>query len=235
MENDGIGELVVLNRDSLGSRAYQSIRRGLMTGAFKPGQELLLRNLASELGISITPVREALLRLVSEKALIANGSRSIRVPVLTPERFLEIRDLRVELEGKAAEAATLKMSERTIKQLEETQNEYDAARTRADVKGALTINERFHFMLYEAAQMPVLYGIIESLWVQAGPVITRLHDEPWRPLTERHEHQDVLQGLRARDPRYVRQALASDIVRASAILLQRLDAGDNDLASLSAS
>ena len=82
-----------------------------MTGCFKPGQKLLLRPLAAELGISVTPFREALLQLVSEQALSADSSRSLAVPAIGLERFREIRDLRIELEGRAVEAAVRNTAE----------------------------------------------------------------------------------------------------------------------------
>src|SRR4029077_4436058 len=83
-------------------RAYEEIRAYLMRGRLKPGERLVSRLLASELGISTTPVREALARLASEKALELDHRNTVVVPTLTAERYEEIRDLRAQLEGLAA-------------------------------------------------------------------------------------------------------------------------------------
>lgn len=80
-------------------RAYEEVRRFLMRGKLHPGERLVTRTLAAELGVSTTPLREALLRLASENALHIDSRGTVVVPVLTREAYVEIRDLRGHLEG----------------------------------------------------------------------------------------------------------------------------------------
>ncbi|MFT4144166.1 MAG: GntR family transcriptional regulator, partial [Mobilitalea sp.] len=94
-----------LTRDSLNGQAYARLCRDLKAGRFAPGEKLKLRDLAAEMGISPTPVREALARLISEQALEQVGHHSVRVPVMDEERFAEVRELRLVLEGRAAARA----------------------------------------------------------------------------------------------------------------------------------
>src|SRR5215813_9757822 len=91
---------------TLNDRAYEQIKKGLISGAFRSGQTLVIRSLADEYGISATPVREALQRLVAERNLELLPNRSIIVPILSAERFIELVRVRRELEGLAAELAT---------------------------------------------------------------------------------------------------------------------------------
>ncbi|HTN97495.1 MAG TPA: GntR family transcriptional regulator, partial [Nordella sp.] len=72
-----------IEHQTLNDRAYSEIRKGLITGRFQPGQVLVIRTLAEIYGISTTPVREALQRLVAERLLIMLPNRSIAVPDLT--------------------------------------------------------------------------------------------------------------------------------------------------------
>jgi GntR family transcriptional regulator, colanic acid and biofilm gene transcriptional regulator len=217
-----LSDVLTVSRDNLSIRAYQAIRSGLMSGRFQPGQKLLLRSLATELGISVTPVREALLQLLREQALITDSSRSLAVPVLTRARYLEVRDLRAELEGRAAAAASRLIAPARIEALAAVHQRLAEAKAAGDFRTVLAENERFHLGLYQAADMPVLSRIIESLWVQVGPLLNRLYEEPSPTPLEKHEHLAVLRGLRARDEEMVREAIRRDIVTSSSILEEKL-------------
>src|SRR5215207_4289115 len=84
---------------SLRKRVYDSLREALTTGRFAPGQKLTFRFIASALGVSLTPVREALRRLVAEGAFEMQPNRSVRLPLMTRAKVLELRDIRVAVES----------------------------------------------------------------------------------------------------------------------------------------
>lgn len=206
-----------VGRDNLHARAYLMLRKALMAGRFRPGQRLLLKPLAAELGVSVTPVREALLRLASEHGLVAHQSRTMMVPVLNVARFREIRDIRIELEGRAAEAAAKKISRADILAVEEMHEQLMHARRQRDVQTVLAINEEFHFRIYRSSDLPVVCGLIESLWVQIGPLLT-LNDFSEPATAKDHPHRSILASLAARDGPGARLALANDIIWASRYL-----------------
>ena len=90
---------------SLRSQVYDWLREALTTGRFTPGQKLSFRFIAGTLGVSLTPVREAIRRLVAEGAFEMRPSRSIRVPLMTRDRILELRDIRLAVGRTVAAAA----------------------------------------------------------------------------------------------------------------------------------
>ncbi|MDF0522256.1 GntR family transcriptional regulator [Bradyrhizobium yuanmingense] len=206
-----------VGRDNLHARIYLLLRKALMAGRFRPGQRLLLKPLAQELGVSVTPVREALLRLASERGLVPHQSRTMMVPVLSVARFREIRDIRIELEGRAAEAAANNISAGDIIALEKMQEQLMLARRQRDVQTVLAINEEFHFRIYRSSDLPVVCGLIESLWVQIGPLLT-LNDFSASPTAKDHPHRAILASLAAGDGAGARRALANDIMWASKYL-----------------
>ncbi len=217
---------LLVERGNLQEKAYAVIRQALMSGRFQPGQKLLLRPLAAELGISITPVREALLKLVSDQALVADSSRTMTVPVIGLQRFLEIRDLRIELEGRAVEAAIRHARAADLAGLARLQRSLIEHRRQGRFFDALGANEAFHFAVYRLADMPVLYRIIEGLWVQIGPVLTRLYNQVDRASVEmQHPHDVMILAMRNKDAAAARAALASDILWASRHLEGTLLAG----------
>lgn len=210
-------------KENLSDLAYREIRLALMRSQLKPRERLLLRPLSAKLGISATPVREALLRLVSEKALTLDARGTVVVPVLDRERLLEIRDLRVELEGRAGARAAEIATEEDIAVLEKIQDEITQCHTSEDFARALECNEQFHFAVCRMARLPVLYQIVETLWMRCGPILSHLY-ESGLPKWDVHPHLRVIEGIRRRDGEAVRHAIEEDIVRGGESLLLHVEA-----------
>src|SRR5689334_12044490 len=88
-----------LARETLHDRVYDEVKKAIMGAEIEAGEPMTIRALATELGTSVMPVREALRRLVAERALELLPNRSVMLPVMTPERFEEIARIRIALEG----------------------------------------------------------------------------------------------------------------------------------------
>ena len=100
-------QLAPVGRETVQDRVYSELRRALIGGLFEPSQVLTIRGLADALVTSTMPVREALGRLITEKALEALPNRSVRVPPITLERIDDLLRARILIEGEAiALAAT---------------------------------------------------------------------------------------------------------------------------------
>ena len=91
---DLFSAIAPVERETLNDRVYRELKNSIMAGSFKPGSELTLRSVADALGTSLMPVRDAMRRLVSERALEVLPSRKIALPVLTVDKFLELRRIR---------------------------------------------------------------------------------------------------------------------------------------------
>ena len=204
--------LKTIERENFSSRAYFVIRNALMNGQYAPGERLRIKDLAKQLGVSITPVREAIFRLVSEQALEMKAATAVTVPVITASQLREIRMIRNLLEGFAAERAAELITEEQLRTLEDLNERFIAAAA-VDPKMASRLNREFHFAIMDAAQLSILFSIVESLWVITGPIFQILHVRmPKRELrSDRHGHTDVLKALRRHDGRGAREALLRDI------------------------
>ena len=97
--------LGAIQRETVNDRVYQQLRTMIMSGRVRPGKELKLRELAKELHVSLMPVRDAIGRLVVERALDMLPNRQVIVPELSLERLIEVRQVRVVLEGEAGALA----------------------------------------------------------------------------------------------------------------------------------
>lgn len=207
-----MGQLAKINKGNLSEQVYGTIRASLMDGRYTPGERLTIASLAEQLGVSITPVREAIFRLVSERALEMRAATSIHVRRLTAAELREIQIIRHHLEGEAAAQAAVKITAKALERLEKLQTEFTRSAATDPVE-ASELNREFHFALAEAAEMPMLLATIESMWAQMGPLIHLYHlNTPPRVLVSGdHGHYPVLRALAARDAAAARAAIQADI------------------------
>jgi len=199
-------------KGNLSEQVYGTIRASLMDGRYEPGERLTIASLAEQLGVSITPVREAIFRLVTERALEMRAATSIHVRRLTAAELREIQIIRHHLEGEAAAQAACRIAPAALLALEQLQADFTRAAA-SDPVEASRANRDFHFRLAEAAEMPLLYATIEAMWAQMGPLIHLYHlNTPTRVLASGdHGHYPVLRALAARDGAAARAAIQADI------------------------
>lgn len=217
-------DLTLLEHDNLGSTIYQKLCEALMKGAFKPGDRLRIRDLAERLGTSVTPVRDAILRLVQDQALVLRSPRDIRVPLLTRAVYLEIRDIRVNLEGLAAERAAQRATPAQVRALDQLLLRNEEAIRAQDTPLATELNQMFHFALADIADMPVLRDIQRRLWLQMGPLIADVYGGAGRTMID--HHYPLMEAIRRHDGPAAARAIQADILLASGPILERIDAAN---------
>lgn len=219
------GQLRAIGRRSLTDETYDQIASALASGEYLPGDKLNIRGLAESLQVSPTPVREALLKLVSEGALLQISGRAIMVPSYSEDTYREVRDLRIELEGFGAARAATVATAKDIEMLNRIQARIQKSKDAGDYRSALRANMEFHLRLCETARLPKLFTIVNSLWNQTGPILRLLRDGNDAPdasvdLTE--GHRVTLQALADKDPDKARAGIQKDILEGSNSVLRRL-------------
>ena len=203
----------------LGSNVYSQLRNALITGSLKPDDRLRIRELASQLGTSVTPVRDAILQLAKEKALVLKTPKDIRVPVLDSAAYLEIRTLRLNLEGLGAETAARLATSNDLKRIDANIQLNLEAINNSDLPEALRLNSEFHFLIAEAARMPLLRSYLDSLWMRAGPLIAQAYAHFSLTMAIEH-HIEVLNALRQQDAAAAKHAIQADILDGNQKMLE---------------
>lgn len=211
-----------LHRKNLTSAAYEEIKDALMKGHFRPGEKIGIRELARQMGTSPTPVREALLQLVSSHALEMKPAHSVTVPVLTKKRYIEVRTLRIALEGLATERATHKIGLAKIEELWKIHSSLAEAKASEAYKEVLAKNQAFHFELCKAAEMPLLLALMEILWLQIGPSLNFIYPPTSPESDKKHYHVQILEAFSVRDAARSRKAIEKDLIYGGAQLLEYL-------------
>jgi GntR family colanic acid and biofilm gene transcriptional regulator len=212
-----------LEQGNLSARAYVALRDGLIAGNFKPGQRLLMQDLADQLGTSVTPVREACLRLVSERGLELRSGRFVAIPELTLSRYMEIRTVRMALEGLAAELATGNVDETELERLSDTHARFEQADRAGASEVAIRLNREFHFIAYRLSRMEMLISHIESLWISMGPILNVFYNETTNDYIGAEEHVHLIDALRRRDRKKARAAIERDILRGGESIIRFLN------------
>lgn len=209
--------------EGLNATVYAELRKRIVTGHISPNHELSTRGLAGELGVSQTPVRDALSRLSAEGAVSIRSKRRVRVPEMTSERFDDLLRCRLLLEPEAAALALPFLTAADVQRLREIDATLDAAVKNGDAGVYMQSNYDFHFTLYRAQPQKTLTQLIETLWLQFGPYMRVLYGRvPNAELNDRH--QTAIAAIEKQDATALREAIAHDISNGMGLL------GKSDLA-----
>jgi DNA-binding GntR family transcriptional regulator len=200
---------------------YQSLRSKILYGDLAPGQAVTIQGLTETLGAGMTPVREAIRRLISDGALTFQGNRRVSVPQLNKDDAAQLIFARKTMETELTRRAASRISEADILELERIDTELDAAISNGDVPGYLRLNYAFHTTLYAHAQAPILSDLTERLWLRFGPslrvVCGRLGTQSFPD-----RHKDILDALRKQDAELAALAMERDVAQGMDQVLQAL-------------
>ncbi len=151
---------------SKGGLAYTELRRRITSGELAPGSRLSQYALAEELGMSITPLREAIRRLVSEEWVVMDAHRDVRVAPMSASEARELLEVRFSLEPSATELAALRRTEREIAAMRAAADELLPV-TRTWGEDAITAHRAFHRAIYAASHNNVMVRQLDDLWDKA--------------------------------------------------------------------
>ncbi|WP_282152938.1 GntR family transcriptional regulator [Ruegeria atlantica] len=210
IKNKASGSKVDEGKRPAHEQVYQTLRSQIMYGDLVPGQPVTIQGLTESLGVGMTPVREAIRRLISDGALVFQGNRRVSVPLLSGTDVEQMIFARISIESELSRRATANLKPADIDQLEKLDQRLDQTITDGDVSGYLRLNHQFHETLYAHADAPILNDLAERLWLRFGPSLRVVcgrfgtHSLPDR-------HKDIIASLRAKDAEKVAKATAQDI------------------------
>lgn len=178
-------------------RATQSLRDAILRGDIPTGAQLTVGELAEQLGMSPTPVREAIRILQAEGLLHQTPHHTISAITFTERDIVNIFDLRAVLEALATRLATPLMTEHDFERLEVILEQMRAARQAEDFSAVHRINVEWHVTIYRTTNNTILLDTIQSLWQKF------LWESLWsvgsHTETSLNQHMEILAALRARD------------------------------------
>jgi len=173
------------------------VREGILSGSIARGARLKQAELAEELGLSITPVREALKLLAAEGYIHGATHRGALVAPFELSSAEEIVELRALLEARLTIRAMRRMTLGEMQQLQLLAQEYERAAAAQELRSALTINYRFHRFLFSLAREPVNLRFVQVLWTKYPfDFVSRLPGRAGRAITE---HARIIDAVVSRN------------------------------------
>ena len=209
-------------RETIVDRVYAQLRDLVIRGQLRPGVIYTIRGLARAVGTSAMPVRSVLHMLVAEGALEVLPNRSVRVPVVSAERYAELSAIRAALEGLAASMAARNAPPGLAMQLKAVNAEYVVALTGKDRQPIFDANRQFHFMLYAHSGAPALLRLIETVWLLTGPYVNVTFANTTASSKAKTDHASIIRAVSKRDPEACRSAIEKDIGDACRFTIQQL-------------
>lgn len=207
--------------------AAESIRDAIYSGRLAPGARLVLRRLETDMGLSITPIREALQLLVSQGLVMQEPHHGFSVAQFDAEGVEETYWLRSLLEPLATRLATPLLTDADLDRLSQISREMTSAIDAAERRSMQEANLQFHMLIYAAARKPRLLEHIRLLWRQSPYGSLRVIQQ--RPHRSAEEHAVLLEALRRRDPEAAERAMRAHLEEARTGLLKVLaDRKDTD-------
>ncbi|MGE4527339.1 MAG: GntR family transcriptional regulator [Rhodospirillaceae bacterium] len=217
-------ELVKLESERLWDQAFEQLRNAIYAGRFGPGTVLSLRHLAKSFGTSITPVRDAVARLVSLGVLDRGARNAAIVPFVTTETFTHLTSVRYEIEGLAAREAALGARADSALELAAQLDHMKGLIAAEQFGSYLEAHRAFHFKIYAMAGNPILSEIIEMLWLRFGPVLSFVVPDYVKLLKGTDYHTAIVAAIRRGDGAAAENAIISDIREAAGYISGLADA-----------
>jgi DNA-binding GntR family transcriptional regulator len=204
---------------------YRQLRDMVLFGELLPGQAVTIQGLILHLSAGMTPVREALRRLIAEGALEAQGNRRISVPRLTRANVDELIFARQAIDPKLVFMATSNITKVNMAALTAEDEALDRAIVAGNIQGYLRHNYRFHTMLYDIADAPILRSVALRMWLQFGPSLRVVCG---RVGTQNlvDEHKEVLAAMAEGDAERAAAAIRADVLQGMEQVRRTFDVPD---------
>lgn len=160
--------------------AYEKIKEAIITEKYQTNQLLSTRELSSELGISRTPVAEALRRLAYEGFVDAFQDKGMFVSQVHIEDFIELYEIKMGMEGLAARLCAIRKTDQLVKQMEETLRQYEREVQKGNYLKAVQKDNEFHLLMIAGARNTRLENYLKIILEQCSRAVTLSASEPAR-------------------------------------------------------
>ncbi len=188
-----------ISRYSMREEVYNTLLMWIMEGELRPGEKLLDKELAEKMGVSRTPVREALRRLEDQGLVESAANRWTKVAGISVEEPVMIYPIIWTLEELAIAEATPKLTETDFLQMEEANEQLAKALAEGDPVGASRADTKFHDIYIECTDNPFLINILQDLKIRYRRVEVTYFEGSSLATDSVVEHRQILESLRSGD------------------------------------
>lgn len=175
---------------------FETLRKAIVSGEIKPGERLMEVSLAGQMGVSRTPVREAIRRLEAEGLVTMTPRKGTHVSELSVKDIIDVLEVRGVLDKLATGLAAKRITLNQIRALEAIHRQYVANVEKCNIEGAIRKDVDFHDVIYAASGNPKLITVVSSLREQVYRFRVIYMSEETIAENVRNEHEQILEALR---------------------------------------
>jgi DNA-binding GntR family transcriptional regulator len=225
MENTSFGGIQVSKRKSLREEVYDSLKRSILHGKLKAGQRLIEEQLAHQIGISRTPVREAFHKLEKDDLVIRLPKGGFAVREFNKGDVEEIFGIRCALESYAAYLATHHITSDKISALEKKMDELERALEDQDTNKVVQLNTEFHNLLYKACRSKKLTDMINNYsdYFYRYRAAFPINENNFKYTVD--DHRSMLEAMRKKNPRLVEKLVRTHLEKTKELVIKAIDEG----------
>ncbi len=204
---------------SLADQVFERLESSILTGQYNRGEVLTELRLVEDLGVSRTPIREAVRRLEHEH-IVSITPKGIVVLGVSKEDLTDIYEIRVRIEGLSAAAAARRITREQLKELSDTIDLQEYYANRGDAGHIIQQDSRFHELLYRCSGSSVLYHTLLPLHNKVQKYRQASVEDPERAAKATMEHREIYEALAAGDPELAAEAVTRHTINARDHILQ---------------
>ena len=193
---DNLTKLNLDNYKPLRDVVFESLRTAILEGKLKSGQRLMEVQLAEQLGVSRTPIREAIRKLELEGLVIMLPRKGAYVADMSFKDLIDVLEIRASLEGLAASLASGRRRDEDIEGLEKLAREFEESVKSGDIEEVLKKDVEFHEYIFSLANNKKLHQIINSLWEQVHRFRVTYVSDYEASLSLVEEHNKILEAIK---------------------------------------
>ena len=216
---DSLTKLNLDNYKPLRDVDFENLRRSILEGKLKSGQRLMEVQLAEQLGVSRTPVREAIRKLELEGLVVMLPRKGAYVANISVKDLMDVLEIRASLEGLGASLAAERRTEEDIKNLEEIEEEFEQAVITQDIDMLLKKDIEFHECIFKAANNKKLEKMINTLWEQVQRFRITYVSDSNASLSLIDEHRIILNAIKEGNVADGKKAAIEHIEKAEQFML----------------
>jgi len=202
---------------------HATLHRDIIAGKLKPGQRIIISELAKEFGFSEIPIREAIRSLETAGLVRFTPHVGAVISEFNEREFLEIYIIRIELEALATRLAVAHITEADLDSLDKNIEKTEKAIQQKKHDKIGPLNKEFHLRIYQAAPYPYLQNLIKSLWEKFELYQSVFAYVPDRIIPSCQEHKKIIEALRAKNGALAERLVKEQKACTIRALKERLD------------
>ncbi|MBQ9842693.1 MAG: GntR family transcriptional regulator [Oscillospiraceae bacterium] len=207
---------------SLADQVFERLENDIITGTYPRGEILTELKLVEQLGVSRTPIREALRRLEQERLIRESGKGSV-VLGITVEDLVDIMNIRQRIEGLAAYYATKNLTPEGLEELKQISELQDFYYTKKDVEHLRQMDDRFHDTIYELSRRTIIRDTLLPLHRKTMRYRKISIEDPARLDRSIQEHKAIFEAIASGDADLASELITQHIIRAKENMIARFD------------